>query len=133
MSLFTVTGRCTYSALQNFISTATGIQTTDQSRLVAATQDTTAVLNGSYTLLACVSGYTNIGGSLNITCLNNGSWSQFPNCVLNGGAGSVITTTTQPTGNSLACTVDATTFTISNGYYVSSTLSYVSSTAATGT
>ncbi|CAF0789085.1 unnamed protein product [Adineta ricciae] len=127
-----MTGRCTYSALQSFISTATGVQTTDQSRLVAATQDTTAVLNGSYILLACVSGYTNIGGSLNITCLNNGSWSQFPNCVLNGGGGGVTTTTTQATGNGVACTVDATTYTISNGYYVSSTLSYVSSTAATG-
>ncbi|CAF0747031.1 unnamed protein product [Adineta ricciae] len=127
-----ITGRCTYSALQSFISTATGVQTTNQSRLVAATQDTTAVLNGSYILLACVSGYTNIGGSLNITCLNNGSWSQFPNCVLNGGGGGVITTTTQATGNGVACTVDATTYTISNGYYVSSTLSYVSSTAATG-
>ncbi|UJR10078.1 hypothetical protein I4U23_014300 [Adineta vaga] len=125
------TGRCTYSALQNFVSTAIGIQPTSQSRLVAVAQETNAVLNGSYILFTCLSGYINTGGNLNVTCLNNGSWSQFPNCVYNGGSGS-ITTTTISTGSGLACAVDTVTFTISNGYYLSSSLSYLSSTTATG-
>ena len=107
---------------------------------MASSTDATIVFNGSYAVLACMSGYVNTGGSLNVTCLNNGSWTQFPNCVLSSGS---ITTTTTSIPNQLstttiapntgaACSIDSTTFTITNGYYASSTLSYTSATTVTG-
>jgi len=118
--------------LKSFISTASGVQATSQYYLAPAPDDANAVLNGSYMVLACLSGYTNTGGSLNVTCLGNGTWTQFPNCVLNSGSGS-ITTTTVSTGNGSPCMIDAaTTFTITNGFYLSSSLSYASVNTATG-
>jgi hypothetical protein len=39
------------------------------------------VLNGSYIIFSCVGGYVNTGGSLNVTCNANSSWSLFPKCV----------------------------------------------------
>jgi hypothetical protein len=143
--LFKATGRCSFSTLQNFISSSISIQTTGQSLLTADSQNTSVVFNGSYILLACVNGYTNTGGSLNVTCLTNSSWTQFPNCVSNTGSGSMTTptisnggggpmmTTSISTGNVSPCMIDpATTFNISNGYYSSSSLAYTSNTTASG-
>jgi len=94
--------------------------------------ETGLVLNGSYIVFSCITGYVNTGGSLNLTCNNNNSWSQFPNCVLNTGTGS-STTTTMPTSNGSPCVVNATsTFNVTNGYALSMSLSYTSNTAATG-
>jgi len=131
--------------LKSFISTASGVQATSQYYLTPAPDDANAVLNGSYMVLACISGYTNTGGCLNVTCLANGSWTQFPNCVSNTGSGSMTTptisnggggpmmTTAISTGNGSPCMIDpATTFNISNGYYSSSSLSYASVNTATG-
>jgi hypothetical protein len=142
--LFEATGRCLFSTLQNFISSSISIQTTGQSDLMTDSQNTSVVFNGSYILLACVNGYTNTGGSLNVICLSNGSWSQFTNCVLNTGSGAMTTptistgsgsmmTTPISTGNGSPCIIDpATTFNISNGYFANSSLAYTSSTTATG-
>ncbi len=110
-----------------------GIQTTGQNSLVQLQTDTSSVLNGSYIVFSCISGYTNIGGSLNVTCNTNGVWSQFPQCVSNTSGGGSITTTTMSTSNGLPCMIDmATTFNITNGYSPSNSLSSTSNTAATG-
>ena len=132
-----VTARCPFSTLQNFISTASALQIVDQRNLQASAQDTTTVFVNSFIVFACASGYVNTGGSLNVTCLSTGSWTQFPNCVLNSGGittttTSGITTTTMTSSGGIACTFDASTFTVANGYYVSSSLTYASSTTATG-
>jgi len=80
--------------------------------------NTDAILNGSYIVFSCVSGYTNNGGTLNVTCNSNGSWSQFPNCVSSSGT---------------PCTIDPlSTFNITNGYSTGVALTYVSNTTATG-
>jgi hypothetical protein len=127
-----VTGRCSYTTLQNFISTSIGIQNTNQQRLLTDSQDKTVVLKDSDVVLACANGYINTGGSLNVTCLGNGSWTQFPNCVSNTGSGS-MTTTTISTSKGSPCMIDgATTFTIANGNYLSSSLAFASTTTATG-
>jgi Sushi repeat (SCR repeat) len=99
--------------------------------------NTTVVLGGSYIVVSCLSGYTNIGGSLNITCLSNNSWTYFPNCNLNSGSVAITTTTTTTmspgTGQSCPVSIPAT-FTIANGYTNNlSSLSLISNTAATGT
>ena len=78
-----------------------------------------------------MNGYTNIGGSLNVTCSASGAWSPFPNCALNSGSGS-LTMTTAPAGSVLSCLVSATTLNITNGYYSNMSLSYTSSNMATG-
>jgi hypothetical protein len=118
--------------VENFISSANGMQMTDEGNLVSASPETNEVYSGSYVVLSCISGYMNSGGSLNITCLGNGSWTQFPNCVLSTGSGSMMTTTVS-TGNGSPCMIDqATTFNISNGYYSSSSLAYTSNTTASG-
>ena len=127
-----MTGRCSFSQLRNFTTTATGIQTTGQSSLIQLPSEPGLVLNGSYIVFSCINGYINTGGSLNVTCNTNSLWSQFPNCVSNTGGGS-ITTTTMPTSNGSPCIVDATTtLNILNGYPISTTLSYTSNAAATG-
>ena len=93
--------------------------------------ETSFVLNGSYIVFSCISGYVNTGGSLNLTCDQNGSWSTLPHCVSSTAS---VTTTTIATGTgSTACVVDmATTFNITNGYLLSSSLTFTSLTAATG-
>ena len=124
--------------MQSFISTASGIQIVDQKNLLASAQDTTSVFVNSFIIFACASGYVNTGGSLNVTCLSTGAWSQFPSCVLNNGAitttttSAMMTTTTMASSGGIACAFDASTFTITNGYYVSSTLTYTTATTATG-
>ncbi len=139
-----MTGRCSYTTLQNFISSSIGIQTTGQSGLMTDSQNTNVVFNGSYILLACANGYTNTGASLNVTCLANSSWTQFPNCISNTGSGSLTTTTistgngsmqttTVSTASGSPCMIDgAMTFTIANGNYLSSSLAFTSTTTATG-
>lgn len=98
---------------------------------MASSQETNAIFVNSYIVFACANGYVNTGGSLNVTCLSSGSWTQFPNCVLGGGSG--ITTTTIAGNTGAGCPIDATaTFTLSNGYYVNSSLTYTSSSTATG-
>jgi hypothetical protein len=118
--------------LQNFISAGTGMQTTGQSSVMELQTEVGLVLNGSYIVFSCITGYVNTGGSLNVTCNNNNSWSQFPNCVLNTGSGS-LTTTAMPISNGSPCVVDPTsTYNLTNGYALSISLTYTSNTAATG-
>jgi hypothetical protein len=127
------TARCSLPALQNFLSSATAIQTTDQRKLVAASQDATTVFVDSYIVLACAAGYMNNGGSLNITCLSSGSWTPFPNCVPNNGGPMTTTSTTSAPSNGMGCPIDATsTFTTTNGYFVNSSLAYTAGNMVTG-
>jgi Sushi repeat (SCR repeat) len=97
--------------------------------------NTTVVIGGSYIVVSCLSGFTNMGGSLNITCLSNNSWTYFPNCIWNGGGvATTTTTTTMSPGTGQSCPVSIpATFTIANGYTNDlSSLSLISNTAATG-
>ncbi|CAM4853201.1 unnamed protein product [Rotaria socialis] len=126
------TGGCSFSTLQSFASNATGLMTTGQSQLMQLAQNTSVVLSGSYIVFACITGYTNTGGSLNVTCSSNSTWSPFPSCVLNTGGGSLTTTTTMSNNNGLPCAFDGTTLTIMNGYSPNVSLSYTSSNTATG-
>ncbi len=108
------------------------MQTTGQSSVMELQTEVGLVLNGSYIVFSCITGYVNTGGSLNVTCNNNNSWSQFPNCVLNTGSGS-LTTTAMPISNGSPCVVDPTsTYNLTNGYALSISLTYTSNTAATG-
>ncbi len=77
------TAGCSFALLQNFTQTATGIQTTGQSSLLYALGSSSTVQSGSYIVFSCVGNLVNVGGSLNVTCNINGSWSQFPQCVSN--------------------------------------------------
>ena len=137
-SLGLVTARCPFSTLQNFISTASALQIVDQKNLQASAQDTTTVFVNSFIVFACASGYVNTGGSLNVTCLSTGSWTQFPNCVLNNGAITTTTTTlvtmttTVGSNGGAGCAIDATTFSITNGYYTSSSIVYTTASTVTG-
>jgi hypothetical protein len=101
------------------------------------------VLNGSFIVFNCISGYVNTGGSLNVTCSSSGAWSQFPNCVPSGGVvptttimpggGGQMTTTIASGGTGSPCVIDTTsTFNITNGYAAAITLTYVTSNTATG-
>jgi hypothetical protein len=85
--LFKEIGRCSLSSLTTFVSSATGLQTTGQTQLLSTTDDPTVVLNSSYAVFSCMSDYTNMGGSLNVTCSANSTWSPFPNCVKNSDNG----------------------------------------------
>ncbi|CAF3354956.1 unnamed protein product [Rotaria socialis] len=127
-----MTGRCSFSTLQSFISNATGLMTTGQSQLMQLPQNTSVVLGGSYIVFACNTGYTNTGGSLNVTCSSSSSWSPFPTCVLNTGGGGSLTTTTMSNNNGLPCAFDTTTININNGYLFNISLTYTSSNTATG-
>ena len=137
-----MTGRCQFTQLQNFISTAVGIQTTGQSLLRQPANDQTTVLNGSFIVFSCVSGYVNAGGSLNLTCGNNGMWSPFPNCVQSSGGGLVTTmspgggaipTTTIPMSGGAGCLYDEPRMiTLDNGFRTASAITYVTQNTVTG-
>ena len=137
-----MTGRCQFSQLQNFISTAVGIQTTGQSLLRQPANDQTTVLNGSFIVFSCVSGYVNAGGSLNLTCGNNGMWSPFPNCIQSSGGGPMTTispgggaipTTTVPMSGGAGCFYDEPTMiSIANGYRTTSSITYVAQNTVKG-
>jgi hypothetical protein len=96
---------CSYSKLINYTQTATGIQTVGQNSLLQVAGQSDLLMNGSYIVFSCATGYVNTGGSLNVTCNSNGSWSNFPNCVLN---------------SATQCSIDpsSSAFTIANGYMV---------------
>ncbi|CAF1453372.1 unnamed protein product [Rotaria sordida] len=117
-----ITGRCSLSELTNFLSKANGLQTTNQSQLMPASQEkdvvanglqttnqsqlmqvsqeTDVVISGSYIVTICVDGYKNMGGNLNITCSATGSWSLFPKCVMNDGNSGSPTGPAVPPGTS---------------------------------
>jgi hypothetical protein len=89
----------------------TGLRSIGRPQLLPTIDDTNSfVPNGSYALFACRSGYTNVGGSLNVTCNSNGRWSSFPVCVLD-----TELTTVTPTGR-LACPFSSSTLTTPHGY-----------------
>ena len=143
MYFYQVTGRCQFSQLQNFISTAVGIQTTGQSSIRQPANDQTTVLNGSFILFSCVNGYFNAGGSLNLTCGNNGMWTPFPNCVQSSGGGAMTTmssgsgaipTTTIPTSSGGAgCLYDEPRMiTLDNGFRTASAITYLTQNTVTG-
>ncbi|CAF3115912.1 unnamed protein product [Rotaria socialis] len=125
-------GGCSFLTLQSFVSNATGLMATGQSQLMQLAQNTSVILSGSYIVFACITGYTNTGGSLNVTCSSSSSWSPFPTCVLNTGGGGSLTTTTMPNNNGLSCAFDTTTLNIMNGYVFNVSLTYTSSNTATG-
>ncbi|UJR12121.1 hypothetical protein I4U23_016298 [Adineta vaga] len=77
----------------------------------------------------CRTGYVNIGGPLNIQCVND-TWTQFPSFALNISNVS-ITPTMKSTKVNLdaACPADPTTYSIENGVFArSSTLTHIGST-----
>ena len=112
LSLLKGTGRCLLSPLTMFLATAVGIQISGQPQLVQRPPDQTTVLSGSFVVFICVSGYTNTGGSLNLTCNADGTWSQLPNCVL-GSSGSQ---TTVPGSGGQMCPYSSALLAIANGY-----------------
>ncbi|CAF5225905.1 unnamed protein product, partial [Rotaria magnacalcarata] len=84
--------------------------TTGQSQLMQTSQNTSIVLSGSYIVFACVTGYTNTGGSLNLTCSSSGVWSPYPNCVSN------TQTTTMSSNSAATCSYSSNLLSIANGY-----------------
>ena len=108
------TGRCSLSTLTALLSTVTGVERTDQIQLMQTPDDSNGVLNGSYAVLSCMNGYTNMGGTLNVTCSADGSWSPFPNCVL-------ITDGDSMTGTGARCSVTSPTFNLAYGFPVNTT------------
>lgn len=92
------------------------------------------ILGGSFIVFSCVGGYTNVGGNLNVTCGINNHWSPFPRCVSSngGGVGTMTIMGTLLTG-SLACFIDrTTTFSITNGFLLNSTINRTSYTLPSG-
>jgi len=73
-------------------------------------EDATFFVNGSYIVLSCASGYMNNGGSLNVTCNTDGTWSQFPNCV------SSTQTTRAASPGLTTCPYSSSLLTLTNGY-----------------
>ena len=86
------------------------MQSTGQRQVMQMLDDSDGVLSSSYAVLSCTSGYTNVGGSLNVTCSADGAWSPFPNC-----ASDRQPTTAIPTDAS-ACSYSAGMRIIANGY-----------------
>ena len=89
------TGRCLLSSLTQLISTGT-ILPTSSSQLIQAQENSSLVTGGSFMVVTCATGLTNVGGSLNVTCLSTNTWSSPPNCVASGGG--VQTTTVSNNG-----------------------------------
>lgn len=91
-SSFTGTDRCSLSFLKSFVSATVGVQSTNQTQLIEASDDSNIALNGSYVVFSCMDGYTNVGGSLNVTCDPTGEWSPLPKCVRKSDALNSMTT-----------------------------------------
>ncbi|CAF1497655.1 unnamed protein product, partial [Adineta steineri] len=86
--------------------------------------DNNYVVSGAFVPATCRTGYINIAGPLNITCVN-GTWTRYPNCILNISNVSMtsIMTTTAKVSIDAPCPIEVTTFSIENGFLVhSSTL-----------
>ena len=95
---------------------------TGSSQLLQTQDNTTHVLGGSFMVFTCATGLTNMGGSLNVTCLATNAWSTAPNCVTSGGGGGgSVVTTTQAAISGARCPVTSTSFTIANGFISSAT------------
>ena len=94
----------------------------------------TLILAGSFIVFSCVSGYTNVGGNLNVTCGINNQWSPFPRCVLsNGGGVGAMTILGMLSTGSLRCVIDRrTTLSITNGFLLNSTMDRTSITLPSG-
>ena len=71
---------CSISSITGLLSSTPGLQITGKTQLMQIPEETTLVRNGSYVEFSCMSGYTNVGGNLNVKCIN-GSWTQAPKCV----------------------------------------------------
>ena len=105
------TPRCFYGFLLKFLWNATGLQRDGPIHLLPTYDDSNLwIPSGSYIVFSCASGYTNIGGSLNVTCNTNGSWSLLPNCV------SHVQMTTIPPADRPTCSYSSSMRTIPNGY-----------------
>jgi hypothetical protein len=130
------TGRCTTAPVFAFILsplTAASMTSNGSYYLPTDGTDNTTVISGAFVPMQCLSGYVNIGGPFNITCVG-GTWTTLPNCVSNTGSGAMTTTTTMGTPASVQCSYDATTFTIANGFpsNTSGVLIYSNPASATG-
>jgi len=114
-------GRCPLSQLHTFLNDPTqtaGLQIVTQ-QLNTVSDDKNATTQDSYILFNCSNGYTNTGGSYNVSCNANSAWSQpWPFCQ--------STTTQSP--STLTCPFSLTMLQITNGYAVdTSGLTLVSS------
>ena len=125
------TGRCPTTPLFAFLQNSTIAATLTSSRnysLPTDGVDNANVISGAFLPVTCNSGYMNVGGPLNITCIN-GSWTPLPNCTSTSGGGGVVggTTTmapgsgggmmtTAPPSTSGQCPYNNNTFNIANGF-----------------
>lgn len=91
-----IAARCLLSTLTLMPLNTIGLQSVGLPQLLTTPDRSITVLSDSFAVFTCMSGYTNIGGSLNVTCNVDGTWSTFPNCVRrsNGSDESMMTTTT---------------------------------------
>ena len=69
------------------------------------------VISGTFVPMICRDGYVNVGGQLNITCVDR-SWTPFPNCVLYRHDGAEVMTL----NNGASCSIDSTSFLVENGF-----------------
>lgn len=116
---FKEAGHCSLSSLTTFLSTTTGLQSTGQIQIIRPPDDSTVVLHNSYAVFSCVSGYTNMGGSLNVTCNPNGTWSPFPNCATDAGDNSMSPATKSNAGTH--CSVTSITFFVPYAFFTNTT------------
>ena len=95
--------------------------------------DNSNVTSGAFLPVTCNSGFMNVGGPLNITCIN-GVWTPLPNCVPISGGGSGGVTTTLATVTSGRCPYNNATFTIAYAFLsnTSSLLQYPDTSTASG-
>ena len=126
-------GGCPTTPLFAFVQNSTVVSTMSTVggyNLSYAGANSNTVSPGSFVLMKCNSGYVLQSGQLNITCIDD-TWTTFPHCTSIG-------TGVEPAARRLArdtsaCVIDlTTTFNITNGYLLSSSLSFISTTAATG-
>lgn len=116
------TGRCPMSQLMNFLQTPATMMSTSPGGNFSLPTDgvnTTNVLSGAFVPMMCNPGFVNVGGPLNITCVN-GQWTTLPNCVSSSGGGSgantMPTMTLPPAASGSRCAVNNATFSIANGF-----------------